>query len=176
MPILISSGLRRWLLEKGFEGGICVSKAPPHPDAQDIARKRNIDRVINASIWKKLGLSRSGERHFEISPTNILEKYFGEYSTSAKAYKTKEILNLFFREIAKFLLEVRCVHINAYRMPKQKVGIIIDSFERRVVDSGVITGAALREGLKAYQAGKKLRPIIQQYLTIMFPPRGLAAP
>ena len=37
-------------------------------------------------------------------------------------------------------------------------------------------GSTLREGLHAYQAGKKVRPIIQQYLTILFPSRGLPAP
>ena len=61
-------------------------------------------------------------------------------------------------------------------MPEQKADIIIDTFEGRVVDWGVITGPTLREGLHAYQAGKKLRPIIQQYLTILFPPRGLPTP
>ena len=61
-------------------------------------------------------------------------------------------------------------------MPKQKAGIIIDTFEGRTVDWGVITGPVLREGLHAYQGGKKLRPIIQQYLTVLFPPRGLPTP
>ena len=35
---------------------------------------------------------------------------------------------------------------------------------------------AFREGLHAFQSGKKLRPIIQQYFTILFPPRTLHAP
>ena len=109
---------------------------PPHPDAQDIARKLNIDRVTNASIRKKLGLSVSDEKHFEIPPTDELQKYFGQYSTSVKAYRTKEILNLFFRETAKFLLEVGCVHGNTYGMPKQKAGIVIDTFEGCSVDWG----------------------------------------
>ena len=94
----------------------------------------------------------------------------------AKAYKKKDIPNPFFQEVAKFLLEVGCVHVNAYGMPKQKAGVIIKTFEGRVVDWGVITGPTLREGLYAYQAGKKLRPIIQQYLTVLFPLRKLPAP
>ena len=68
----------------------------------------------------------------------------------------KEIPDPFFREIAKFLLEVGCVHVNAYGMPKQKAGIIIDTFEGRAVDWGVITGPTLREGLHAYEGRKKL--------------------
>ena len=123
--------------------------------------KLNINTVTNASIWRKLCLFATGEKHFEIPPSDELEKYFGQYSTSAKAYRTKKIPNPFFREIAKFLLEVGCVHVNAYGMPKQKAGIIIDTFEGRVVDWGVITGPTLQEGLHGYQAGKKLRSIIQ---------------
>ena len=175
MPIPISSTLRRWLLEKGFEGYIQVVEAPPHPDAQEIAKKLNVNTVTNASIRKKLGLTATGEKHFEIPPTEDLEKYFGEYSTSAKAYRTKDIPNSFFREVGKFLLEVGCVHINAYGMPKQKACIVIDTFKGCAMDWGVITGPALREGLHAFQAGKKLCPIIQQYLIVLFPPRGLLA-
>ena len=57
--------------------------------------------------------------------------------------------------------EVGCVHVNAYGMPKPKADIIIETFERYPVDWGVIIGPALREGLYAYQGGRKLRPIIQ---------------
>ena len=170
------SFLRRRILEKGFEGYIWVAEAPPHPEALDIAKKLNIETVSDASIRKKLSLSATGEKHFDIPPTDALEKYFGEYSTSAKVYRTKEIPNPFFQEVAKFLLEVGCVHINAYRKPKQKTGIIIDTFQGRAMDWRVITGSALREGLHAFQAGEKLHPIIQQYLTILFPPRGLPIP
>ena len=111
-------------------------------------------------------------KHFDIPPAKALGKYFGKYFLSTKAYRTKEIPNPFFFK-RKFLLEVGCMHVNAYGMPKQKVGIIIDTFGGAVVDWGMITGPTLREVLHAYQAGKKLRPIIQQYLTILFLPRGL---
>ena len=96
MPIPISLALRRWLLEKGFEGYIWVAKAPQHPDAQEIAKKLNVDTVMNGSIRKELGLMAVGEKHFEIPPAEDLERYFGEYSTSAKAYRTKDIPNTFF--------------------------------------------------------------------------------
>ena len=92
---------------------------------------------------------------------------------TAKAYRTKEIPNAYFCEVAKFLLQVGCVHVNTYGMPKQKVGTIIDTFEGKAVDLGVITGPTLMEGLHAYQSGKKLWPIIPQYLTVLFPPREL---
>ena len=61
-------------------------------------------------------------------------------------------------------------------MPKQKERVIIETFEGQAADWGVITWPTLREGLYAYQVGKKLQPIIQQDLTVLFPPRGLPAP
>ena len=67
------------------------------------------------------------------------------------------------------------MHVNAYGMPKQKAGVIIETFEGKAVDWGVITGPTLREGLREYQTGRKLRSIIPQYLTVLFPPRGLLA-
>ena len=67
---------------------------------------------------KKLALSSTGERHFDIFPTEVFERYFGEYLQSAKAYKTWSIHDPFSRDIAKFLLEVGCVYLNAYGMPK----------------------------------------------------------
>ena len=146
MTIVISAALRRWLLEKGFEGYIKVAEAPPHPEASDIAKRLNVDTVTNAMVRQKLGLSGLGEKYFDIASAETLQKYFAEYSTTAKAYRTKEIPNAFFREIAKFFLEVGCVHVNAYGMPKQKAGVIIETFEGRAVDWGVITGTTLREG------------------------------
>ena len=77
-----------------------------------------------------------------------------------KAYRTRDIPNPFFREVAKFLLEVGCLHTNAYGMPKQKAGIVIATFEGQAIDWAVITGPALREGLDVFQVGKKLCPII----------------
>ena len=170
------AALRRWLLEKGLEGYIKVAEAPPHPDAFNIARKLNVDTVTNAMVRQKLGLSGLGEKHFDIATAEIHQKYFVDYSLTAKAYRTREIPNAFFREVAKFLLEVGCVHVRADGMPKQKAGVVIETFEGKAVDWGVITGSTLREGLHSYQSGKKLRPIIQQYLTVLFPPNGIHGP
>ena len=105
-------------MEKRLDGYIRVAEAPAHPEALEIAQKLNIDTVTNATIRKKLDLSSFGEKHFDIPPEEELQKYFGKYSTSAKAFRTKDIPDPFFREIAKFLLEVGCVHVNAYGMPK----------------------------------------------------------
>ena len=50
MMISIWAALCRWHLEKGFKGYIKVAEAPPHPNAFDIARKRNVDTVTNAMV------------------------------------------------------------------------------------------------------------------------------
>ena len=71
MPVPIFTALRRWLLEKGFEGYIRVAEAPSHLDALDIIKKLNVDTVTNATIRKKLDLSAIGEKHFDIPPTEI---------------------------------------------------------------------------------------------------------
>ena len=124
-----------------------------------MAGKLSVDTITNAMIMKKLGLSNTGERHFDIFRIEVLEHYFGEYSLSAKAYRTWDVPNPFFLEIAKFLIEVGCVHLNAYGMPKQKAGFIISTFEGCDVDWVFITRTTVREGLHAFQIGKKLRLI-----------------
>ena len=123
-----------------------------------------------------MSLDRTGERQLQMVPSHILERYYGKYSLSAKAFRTRDIPDPFFRDVAKFLLEVGCVHVNGYGMPKHKAGVMLATYEGTKVDWGTVAGAALREGLHAFQDGKKLRPIIQQYLTILFPPRTLPAP
>ena len=93
-------------------------------------------------LRKKLSLDNTGERHLEMVPSDILERYYGKYS--------------FFQDVAKFLLEVGCVHVNAYGMPKHKAGVVLATYEGTKVDWGTVAGAALREGLHAFQDGKKL--------------------
>ena len=96
MPITISTARRRWLIEKRLDGYIRVVEAPAHPEVLDIAQKLNIDIVTNATIWKKLGLSSFGEKHFDIPLAEELHKYFCKYSTSARAFRTKNIPDPFF--------------------------------------------------------------------------------
>ena len=176
MPIIITTALRNWLTENGLQGFIQVAEAPPHPNATEIASRINIGTITDSMLRKKLNLDCTGERQIEMVPAHILERYYGKYSLSAKAFRTKDIPDPFFRDVAKFLLEVGCVHVNAYGMPKHKAGVVLATYEGTKVDWGTVAGAALREGLNTFQDGKKLRPIISQYLTILYPPRTLPAP
>ena len=74
--MILATMLRQWLLEKDFEGYIQVAEAPPHPDAQEIVKKLNVDTVTNVSIRKKLGSTATGEKHFEIPPCRGLGEIF----------------------------------------------------------------------------------------------------
>ena len=57
-------------------------------------------------------MSSTDERQLDIFPTEILERHYGKYSQSAKAFRTRAIPDPFFRDTAKFMLEVGCVHLN----------------------------------------------------------------
>ena len=89
MLILIISVLGRWLHDRKLAGFIKVSEVPPHLDSLEMATKINVDTITKAMIRNKLGLSNAGERHFDVFPTKVLERYFGEYSLSAKAYRIR---------------------------------------------------------------------------------------
>ena len=161
MPTIITCALRNWLADHGLQGFIKVVEAPQHPNAPEMASKLNIETLTDSMVRKKLSLDSTGERQFEILPTELLERYYGKYSLSAKAFRTRDIPDPFFWDVAKFILEVGCAHINAYGMPKHKAGVVLATYEGTKVDWGTITRAALREGFHAFQDGKKLRPIIQ---------------
>ena len=117
MTIIVTSALRNWLADHGLQGFIQVAEVLPHPNAMEMESKLNIETLTDSMVRKKLGLNSTGERQFEILPTELLERYYGKYSQSAKAFSTRDIPDPFFPDIAKFLLEVGCTHINAYGMP-----------------------------------------------------------
>ena len=108
MTIIITSALKKWLTDHGLKGFIQVPEAPAHPNAIEMASKLNIDTLTNSIVRRKLvlNINSTGEHHFDIFPTEVLERYYGEYSQSAKAYRTRYIPDPFFRDITKFLLEV----------------------------------------------------------------------
>ena len=54
----------------------------------------------------------------EATNKDIIESYLGGYSTSTKAYRTQGDSDFFFREVAKFLLEVAYLNSITYYIPK----------------------------------------------------------
>ena len=150
MPIPISSALRRWLMEKGFEGYIRVAKAPPHSDAQKITKKLNVDTVMNANIRKKLGLTALREKH---SPCRRPRKIFRRILNLCQSLQNKGHSERFFPRGGEIFIGSRLRPCERLRDAEAK------SWHRhRHVQ--VITGSGLREGLHAFQAGKKLCPNI----------------
>ena len=97
MPIII---IRNWLTENGLQGFILVAEAPPYPNATEIASRINIETITDLMLRKKLNLDCTGERQIEMVPSHILERYYGKYSLSAKAFRTKDIPDPFFRDVA----------------------------------------------------------------------------
>ena len=134
MPTIITTTLRNWLIDHGLPGFIKVAEEPPHPNTTEIASKLNIETLINSMVRKKLSLNNTGERQLEMFPTELLERYYSKYSLSTKAFRTRDIPDPFFRDVAKFLLEVGCAHINVYGMSKHKAGVLLATYERTKVD------------------------------------------
>ena len=97
MTIIVTFALKKWLTDHDLQGFIQVAKAPPHPNALEMASKLNIDTLTNSMMQKKLGLSSTRERPFDIFPTEILERHYGKYSQSLKDFRTKDIPDPFFR-------------------------------------------------------------------------------
>ena len=67
MKIIITSALKKWLARK------------KHPNAMEMASKLNIDTLTNSMVQKKLGLSSTWERQFDIFPTELLEWHYDKY-------------------------------------------------------------------------------------------------
>ena len=134
MPTIITTALRSWLTENSLQGFFKVDEAPPHPNVIEIASKLNIQTMTDSMIRKKLSLDSRSERQLEMVPSDILERYYGKYSLSTKAFWTRDILGPFFRDVAKFLPEVGCVHVNGYGMPKHKAGVMLATYEGTKVD------------------------------------------
>ena len=52
MTIIITSVVRKWLMDHGLQGFIQVAKTPPHPNAFEMASKLNIDTLTNSMVCK----------------------------------------------------------------------------------------------------------------------------
>ena len=111
-----------------------MDEAPPHPNATKIASKLNIETITDSMLRKKLSMDNTGKRQLEMVLSEILERYYDKYSLSAKAFRTRNIPDRFFQDVAKFLLEVGCVHVNAYGVPKHKAGVVLATYEGMKVD------------------------------------------
>ena len=174
MPLAASQETRSWLQERGLGGYLKVIDAPAHPDAQAVARRIHPDTVTNNMIRAALDLKRGGDHEVEIPPSTTLKEYFGAYSISGKAYRTYGGSNKAFGELARILMEYAFVHTNPTSMPQSKAAIIISAYEGNKIDWGIITGEGIRAALESFQTGKRLLPVINHFLTVLYPPPSVS--
>ena len=167
MPLEVSKELR-WLQRHDLGGYLRVIDAPPHPEAQEIARQLHPDTVTNNLIRSALGLQRGGVHDIEVPSHTILEAYFGTYSVFGKAYRTYGGPNKFFSDIARILMEYVFAHTNPTSMPQKKAAIITTAYQGGIVDWGILTGEGVRAALSSFQSGKRFLPMLAHYL--MAPP------
>ena len=108
-----------------------IAEAEPHPQAADIVKEIDVDKISNQQVHRFLNLKEG------YNIMDHFESYFGPYSPSAKSYRTFGGWGVFFHEVAKFLLEVACVSPHQYCMSKQWTGFIIATYDGSKVDWGV---------------------------------------
>ena len=102
-----------------------------------------------------------------------LRSYFGEYSSSAKAFQMMGGQDEFFHEVAKFMLEVAFVTPRFYGMPKKRAGFIIATYEGEMFYWGLLSTEALRDQLYGVQQkGKMMKTIFARWLSVLFPPQS----
>jgi hypothetical protein len=144
MPFEVSTALRTWLTSHGLGGYLHVYDAEHHPRALAIATKIHPGTVTNDMLRTALRLQRGGDYDIEAPPQHILDKYFGEYSLSAKAHRMHGGQDVLFGDLAHFFLEYICLHLNPHSMPKKRAGLIILAYEGKKIVWGCITGDDIR--------------------------------
>ena len=77
-----------------------------------------------------LNLKNEGYNVMGMLEDDVLKSYFGEYSPSAKAYLKNRGEDVFFHDVAMFLLEVAFVSAQGYCIPKQRAGFISAKMRR----------------------------------------------
>ena len=154
MSFKVSTELCSWLTAHDLAGYLQVydARRPPsgasHRSQNPSGHHHQRYHTFGASPSTRRRIRRRG------SPQQILEKYFGEYSLSAKAHRTHGGPNELFGDLAHFFLEYVCIHQNPHSMPKKKAGLIILAHEGRKIDWGCITGEGIRAALASFKSGK----------------------
>ena len=72
MPLEVSKELRTWITRHGLTGYLNVLEAPPHSEAQAIAKKIHPDTITNNMIREALRLQRGGEHDIDTPSQHIL--------------------------------------------------------------------------------------------------------
>ena len=109
MLIQVSKHLRNRLKTNELDGYLRIADVQPHPQPTNIVKKIDVDKITNEQVCGFLNLMNEGYNIMDTLEPEVLESYFEPYSPSAKSYRTFGGQDVFFHEVAKFLLEVACV-------------------------------------------------------------------
>ena len=172
MPFEVSTELHNWLTTHCLGGYLQVYDGDAHPRALAIAAKIHPGTITNDILRTSLHLPRGREYDVEAPPQHLLEKYFGEYSQSAKAHRTHGGPNEFFGNLAHLLFEYSCVHTNPYSVPKKKASLIITAYYGGAINWGIITSDGVRAAITSFQSGKRFLPVWAQYIVMLYPPEA----
>ena len=128
-----------------------VTEAKPHPCAEALMEEIDVSRITSKKVRQALGMPRGGFDAVKKVSEEGLRSYFGEYSTSAKAYQTYGGRDEFFHEVARFLVEIGFVSPRFYYMHKKRVaGFIIVTNEEETFEWAFLSAEALREQMHAW--------------------------
>ena len=168
MPIIVSDELRDWLVRNNLQGFLKVAEAESHPRAEALMEEIDVSKITNKKVRAALEMPRGGFDAVKKVTEEGLRSYFGEYSPSTKAYQAQGCRDVFFHEVAKFLLEVGFVSLRFYCMPKKRAGFIIAAYEGDIFDLGLLSAEALREQLYGVQKGKPMKTASARWLLLLF--------
>ena len=101
-------------------------------------------QITNKQARRFLNLNNEGYNEMDNLEEDVLQSYFGPYCASAKSHLTNGVHDVFFHDVAKFLLEVAFLSERGYCMPKQRVGFIITTYEEAIGDWSYLTAKAIR--------------------------------
>ena len=156
MPIKVSSHLRGWLENDGLENYLQVVEAEPHPDVMAIIRHIDAKQITNRLVHHFLNLKNEGYNEMDNLEEDVLQSYFGPYLASAKSHLINGAPDVFFQDVAKFLLVVAFSSAQGYCIPKRRAGFIIAAYEEATVDWGCLMAKPIREQINNVKKGKSM--------------------
>ena len=84
-PMALSNEVKNCLIKNGLEGFIRVAEAPPHEELDKLAMTIVVDKLSEGMVQAAIELPSRGLYLIENPSTQILMRYFGEFSIASKA-------------------------------------------------------------------------------------------
>jgi hypothetical protein len=100
-----SSRLVERLNRQGFGGYLHVAQATPWANVDEALAETDVDEMSPEAIRAFLDIQKGGEKGVGMYVESILKQYFGEYSPTAKSYRTTGGRSTTFKEYASFYMQ-----------------------------------------------------------------------